>query len=1384
MVQHQAPKHTSQDRPMKVYIRMRGLNQFELQEELTRNYSIYNIASKSWKVENGKSCVQTTNTGEALPRKNGKTHFTFDRVFDENTTTRDIYDQSCKDLVRDFVHGVSGSVILYGQTGTGKTFTMQGTGRLGDGVAGKEGIIHMAVQDLFGEISKESDSSFLLRMSVIEIYNEEVRDLLSDRQQSKVSTRYDSNTGLFVETNELFVKNEEGIMEALSIVDENRVHKETDMSKYSSRSHVVFRFTLEKMTGCDGLKSQNLINNEQSVQVSTLSLIDLAGSDASRLNSQKGNDFKKEGSNINKSLLALSHVFTDLGRSRKGFINYRDSNLTKILQRDLMSNCNISIICCITPSGLCTEQTRKTLEFGKCAFGVKFRPEPKGRAFNGSIVMKTLSEQDRLKCSAYVSDFKIKEIQARLNDIEKAIFNYSDNKKEVDITTNRNESASDIQSVDDDISLISQLQDTTLLNNHVEVSDNDSFSKAEQKFSEMEVQWSAMKCNVVIDDACCDVVPMEIQFHEGSSETHEERMEGFEDSEAKCRNEAKIDGEPIIDYISSEEIGKYNDIRCDISQELNDDCGMLLSYSMDSFSVSSDGTNQSKRQEHGCDSPAQSSSITPLSSSSPTMTDVEKISLDRSIGRANSDQQMLELDIEHRPSHEESRGKLECDVSSEDSNNRRHNVDEEERRKIDGYCFDSFSISSDGATQSKKENENTHVNQDMMQDMKPTPVASPDSSIERASSGQQMPELDIEHKPSHEESKSMIECDVSSKDSNNHGHYANEKCHQISDVATPSKKENENPASKKENENNGVNQDMQDMKPMHTTSSPPTDIEELSLDRSIGRASMDEQMPEPVIEHKPSKDENEHFMDRFQSPMRSNDKLDSFDLQGCDEEQSFVSELMNSTEDYDLTDKGHVSMAETSGVKGKDITETNLNETGHGRSEQFVDREQMRDVTSLCGNGNSLITYHFAAGNDAVKSNFNYHGSIDQRQPPTLVTKLGENVGTAMEIHSNGIDSIEMIQDNDESCHSQSVDVVDDLTLCVSYNSEAVSTEYFVTEYYGNVQNDPNSLATYLSTSEPRDFSHNQNSPMFKMDEKVAAVVFSSQDGTISQNIEPGESQTDKKAVEGNEEEVLVEIVKLRAKIEMKHENNTGERHATDDHKMNEATIYDELDTENENDAGGNKENFLDISHTGTRQNEASTKPSVLLASNGSRQSSLINKERRDIVNDVIERSPIKIMEHSGETRNNESLSDGPIKMILMNNNSKVSREVEEKSRFIVASALQTEINYSVLQNGEVSHNIYLGSMFTEVLRSTSHQNVSGKQLLAETKMKDVCCQEEELSNDDMNDIHPNTVADKNMFFSPKKIASIKEGEAYLQTWELMSQSYRQHCNISGKILV
>ena len=105
---------------------MRGLNQHEMGKPTKAGKkSRQSIASsRSWKVKDDKSCAQTTNTGESLPRKEGRTHFTYDRVFDEHASTREVFDESARDIVNSFVNGISGSLIAYGQTGSGKTFTM------------------------------------------------------------------------------------------------------------------------------------------------------------------------------------------------------------------------------------------------------------------------------------------------------------------------------------------------------------------------------------------------------------------------------------------------------------------------------------------------------------------------------------------------------------------------------------------------------------------------------------------------------------------------------------------------------------------------------------------------------------------------------------------------------------------------------------------------------------------------------------------------------------------------------------------------------------------------------------------------------------------------------------------------------------------------------------------------------------------------------------------------------------------------------------------------------------------------------------------------------------------------------------------------------------
>jgi centromeric protein E len=134
-------------------------------------------ANKVWKVlPKYHSVTQTTNTGQPLP-KQVTTFFTFDRVFGEDADTVDVYTSVGKGIVGDVLSGINGTIFAYGQTSSGKTFTMQGSGSIEEGYTnGGGGIVHMAANDIFSHVQNTPDRIFLIRATFIEIYNEEVRD--------------------------------------------------------------------------------------------------------------------------------------------------------------------------------------------------------------------------------------------------------------------------------------------------------------------------------------------------------------------------------------------------------------------------------------------------------------------------------------------------------------------------------------------------------------------------------------------------------------------------------------------------------------------------------------------------------------------------------------------------------------------------------------------------------------------------------------------------------------------------------------------------------------------------------------------------------------------------------------------------------------------------------------------------------------------------------------------------------------------------------------------------------------------------------------------------------------------------------------------------------
>lgn len=205
------------------------------------------------------SIAQTTSDGKPLPeRVENRNFFTFDKVFGEKSSTKDVYDNAARNIVDSVMTGLNGTIFAYGQTSSGKTYTMQGAGNIDASPDdGTGGILHMAAQDIFQHIAAATDRVFLVRVSFIEIYNEEVRDLLTSagggggsagnggRDNNVLAVREDPRRGVFVNANESIVTDLQGLISTLFAGEKNRHMASTGMNERSSRSHTIFRITVE-----------------------------------------------------------------------------------------------------------------------------------------------------------------------------------------------------------------------------------------------------------------------------------------------------------------------------------------------------------------------------------------------------------------------------------------------------------------------------------------------------------------------------------------------------------------------------------------------------------------------------------------------------------------------------------------------------------------------------------------------------------------------------------------------------------------------------------------------------------------------------------------------------------------------------------------------------------------------------------------------------------------------------------------------------------------------------------------------------------------------------------------------------------------------------------
>lgn len=252
--------------------------------------------------------------------------FTFDYVFDMDSSQHEVYETTAKPAVISILQGYNSTIFAYGQTGTGKTFTMEGfTYNSSDA---QRGIIPRSIEEIFNYIESFSshDTKFMVRASYLQIYNESISDLLKPEKTS-LQIREDKKRGVFVEgLSEWAVRSPSDIYTLLERGASSRATASTKMNDVSSRSHAVFVVTVEQMTIVDDGRGESLTQ----IKVGKLNMVDLAGSERIRVTGATGKQLE-ESKKINKSLSALGNVIYALTDSKgRTHIPYRDSKVLSI----------------------------------------------------------------------------------------------------------------------------------------------------------------------------------------------------------------------------------------------------------------------------------------------------------------------------------------------------------------------------------------------------------------------------------------------------------------------------------------------------------------------------------------------------------------------------------------------------------------------------------------------------------------------------------------------------------------------------------------------------------------------------------------------------------------------------------------------------------------------------------------------------------------------------------------------------------------------------------------------------------------------------------------------------------------------------------------------
>ena len=329
-----------------VAIRIRPLNKNELEISPVEGVKIINTFSLLVSTE---SSINNKKSNQIKEKQ-----FFFDYVFDKTSSQQKIYENTTKNLLSGLIDGFNATVFAYGATGSGKTYTMLGTSK-------EMGIMPRSVSDLFKILNNYKNKDYKIEVSYIEIYNEIIRDLLAEGNM--IDLHEDPVKGVvLLGVREIEVENTENFYDVLFSGNKRRTTRSTNNNETSSRSHAVLRIILD-----------NKDINSNDIVTGKFILVDLAGSEKTSYNLNnniQNQERQKEGSNINKSLLALGNCIIALS-SKKKFIPWRDSKLTRILKDSLGGNSRIVMISTISPSIINIDETINTLVYSNSAKNIQ-----------------------------------------------------------------------------------------------------------------------------------------------------------------------------------------------------------------------------------------------------------------------------------------------------------------------------------------------------------------------------------------------------------------------------------------------------------------------------------------------------------------------------------------------------------------------------------------------------------------------------------------------------------------------------------------------------------------------------------------------------------------------------------------------------------------------------------------------------------------------------------------------------------------------------------------------------------------------------------------------------------------------------------------------------